>query len=116
MMHDEIYMKKALELARIAAQQGEVPVGAVVVKKSTGEIVGRGFNPDKVFDIVMGYLKFESEDYGLTGVAGIVAGTVFSISLYTSLIAIGLTFWPVLLIAGAIAIFQTMSVADLWPW
>ena len=76
----------------------------------------KGFNPDKVFDIVMGYLKFESEDYGLTGVAGIVAGTVFSISLYTSLIAIGLSFWPVLLIAGAIAIFQTMSVADLWPF
>ena len=41
---DEIYMKKALELAQIAAEQGEVPVGAVVVKKSTGEIVGRGFN------------------------------------------------------------------------
>lgn len=76
----------------------------------------KGFNPDKVFDIVMGYLTFESEDYGLTGVAGIVAGTVFSISLYTSLIAVGLSFWPVLLIAGAIAIFQTMSVADLWPW
>lgn len=41
---DEIYMKKALELAQIAAEQGEVPVGAIVVKKSTGEIVGRGFN------------------------------------------------------------------------
>ena len=43
-MRDEIYMKKALELAEIAASQGEVPVGAIVVKKSTGEIVGRGFN------------------------------------------------------------------------
>lgn len=41
---DEIYMKKALELAQIAAQQGEVPVGAVVVKRSSGEIIGRGFN------------------------------------------------------------------------
>lgn len=41
---DEIYMKKALELARIAAEQGEVPVGAIIVKNSTGEIVGRGFN------------------------------------------------------------------------
>lgn len=41
---DEIYMKKALELARIAAEQGEVPVGAIIVKDSTGEIVGRGFN------------------------------------------------------------------------
>ncbi|MGN0594160.1 MAG: tRNA adenosine(34) deaminase TadA [Hominimerdicola sp.] len=44
MNYDEIYMKKALELAEIAAEQGEVPVGAIVVKKSTGEVVGRGFN------------------------------------------------------------------------
>lgn len=44
MTYDEIYMKKALELAQIASEQGEVPVGAIVVKKSTGEIVGRGFN------------------------------------------------------------------------
>ena len=41
---DEVYMKKALELAKIAAKQGEVPVGAIVVKKSSGEIIGRGFN------------------------------------------------------------------------
>lgn len=37
-------MRKALELARLAAEEGEVPVGAVVVKKSTGEIIGRGSN------------------------------------------------------------------------
>ncbi len=44
MNRDEIYMRKALELAKLAAEQDEVPVGAIVVKKSTGEIVGRGFN------------------------------------------------------------------------
>ena len=44
MDRDEIYMRKALELAELAAGQGEVPVGAIVVKRSTGEIVGRGFN------------------------------------------------------------------------
>ena len=27
-----------------AAEQGEVPVGAIVVKRSSGEIIGRGFN------------------------------------------------------------------------
>ncbi len=43
-MNDEFYMSKALELANIASELGEVPVGAVVVKKSTGEIVGSGFN------------------------------------------------------------------------
>lgn len=38
------YMKRALELAQEAFDNGEVPVGAVVVKKSTGEIVGEGRN------------------------------------------------------------------------
>lgn len=41
---DEYYMSKAFELAQKAAELGEVPVGAVVVKKSTGEIVGKGYN------------------------------------------------------------------------
>ena len=45
MTRDELYMKKALELAEIAAEQGEVPVGAIVVKRSSGEIIGRGFMP-----------------------------------------------------------------------
>jgi tRNA(adenine34) deaminase len=37
-------MEKALALAKLAGDEGEVPVGAVVVKKSTGEIVGEGRN------------------------------------------------------------------------
>jgi tRNA(adenine34) deaminase len=41
-MTDDDYMKLALELASSAAEMGEVPVGALVVKD--GEIVGRGFN------------------------------------------------------------------------
>lgn len=44
MTRDELYMQKALELAALAAEQGEVPVGAIVVDRLTGEIVGRGFN------------------------------------------------------------------------
>ncbi len=41
-LSDEKYMREALLLAAQAAQSGEVPVGAVVVKD--GEIVGRGSN------------------------------------------------------------------------
>lgn len=37
-------MKRALELAEEAFREGEVPVGAVVVKKTTGEIIGEGRN------------------------------------------------------------------------
>ena len=38
------YMKRALELAETAYELGEVPVGAVIVRNSTGEIVGEGYN------------------------------------------------------------------------
>ena len=41
-MTDEDYMRRALELARRAEQEGEVPIGAVVV--SDGRIVGEGWN------------------------------------------------------------------------
>ena len=41
-MNDEDYMKLALALAQQAADAGEVPVGALVVKD--GKIIGRGYN------------------------------------------------------------------------
>ena len=39
---DERFMARALELARSGGAQGEVPVGAVVVRD--GEVIGEGFN------------------------------------------------------------------------
>jgi len=39
---DETFMRRALELARLAQQEGEVPVGSVVVLKET--ILGEGWN------------------------------------------------------------------------
>ncbi len=41
-MTDQEYMQIALELAGLAAQAGEVPVGALVVRDN--EIIGRGYN------------------------------------------------------------------------
>ena len=41
-MSDETFMREALGLANCAAEAGEVPVGAVVVKDGT--VVGRGYN------------------------------------------------------------------------
>jgi len=39
---DEYWMQRALELARRAAEEGEVPVGAVLVRD--GELLGMGWN------------------------------------------------------------------------
>jgi tRNA(adenine34) deaminase len=41
-MIDETYMRRALELAAIAEERGDVPVGAVIVRD--GEIAAVGFN------------------------------------------------------------------------
>ncbi len=44
-MHPERkYMERALKLAEYAASLGEVPVGAVIVHKPTGIIIGEGWN------------------------------------------------------------------------
>lgn len=39
---DQVFMQRALELAGVAAQAGEVPVGAVLVRE--GAVVGEGYN------------------------------------------------------------------------
>lgn len=41
---DKVYMERALELAKYAASLGEVPVGAVIVHKPSGNIIGEGWN------------------------------------------------------------------------
>lgn len=44
MSNPEQYMRRALELAQIAADQDEVPIGAVIVNPKTGEIVAEAYN------------------------------------------------------------------------
>ncbi|MFO7541567.1 MAG: deaminase [Thiobacillus sp.] len=40
--HDEVFMRRALDLARHAGQAGEVPVGALVVLNE--KVIGEGWN------------------------------------------------------------------------
>ena len=42
-MSDEVWMRRALDLAQEAERQGEVPVGAVLVRDDV--VLGEGFNP-----------------------------------------------------------------------
>ena len=58
-MTDE-FMKRALELAEISALEGEVPVGAVVVKD--GEIVGEGRNRRELGKNALYHAELEAID------------------------------------------------------
>lgn len=44
MQTDEYYLTRALELAKLGAEAGEVPVGAVIVDARTGDIVSEAHN------------------------------------------------------------------------
>ena len=44
LVNDAYYMKNALEQARMAAEKGEIPVGALVVDSESGEILAAAHN------------------------------------------------------------------------
>ena len=57
-MEHEVYMQKALELAREAALEGEVPVGCVIVRN--GEIVATGRNRRETAKTALGHAEIEA--------------------------------------------------------
>ena len=57
-MDDLFFMDAALELAREAAVEGEVPVGCVIVRG--GEIVGRGRNRRETAKTALGHAEIEA--------------------------------------------------------
>ena len=57
-MDDLFYMDAALELAKEAAAEGEVPVGCVIV--CDGKIVGRGRNRRETHKTALGHAEIEA--------------------------------------------------------
>ena len=57
-MEDLKFMDAALELAKEAFQEGEVPVGCVIVRK--GELVGRGRNRRETGKTALGHAEIEA--------------------------------------------------------
>ena len=57
-MDDLYFMDQALELAKEAAAEGEVPVGCVIVRN--GEIVGRGRNRRETKKTALGHAEIEA--------------------------------------------------------
>ncbi|UCH77302.1 MAG: nucleoside deaminase, partial [Candidatus Coatesbacteria bacterium] len=55
---DDRFMEEALALARVAAEAGEVPVGAVVVRE--GEVIGRGRNRTEATGQAVAHAEMEA--------------------------------------------------------
>ena len=67
-MEDTVFMDAALELAREAAREGEVPVGCVIVRN--GEIVGRGRNRRETGRTALGHAEIEAIDQACRTLGG----------------------------------------------
>ena len=57
-MEDAVYMQQALELAKAAAAEKEVPVGCVIVCR--GQVVGRGRNRRETGKTALGHAEIEA--------------------------------------------------------
>lgn len=64
----EVYMRRALELAQEAADEGEVPVGAVVVRG--GEIIGTGRNRRELARNALAHAEIEALDMACRRLGG----------------------------------------------
>ena len=67
-MEDRFFMEKALDLARQAAAEGEVPVGCVIVKDGT--IVGMGRNRRETGKTALGHAEIQAIEEACRNLGG----------------------------------------------
>lgn len=82
---------------------------------STDLLNTNAFNVSNVLDTMWDLLTFNATDYGLTGTAATLASIAFSIPLYVAMIVIGLSCWPVLIMAGIMAAIQGITSFGILP-
>jgi tRNA(adenine34) deaminase len=68
MDRDEVFMREALELAREAAREGEVPVGAVIVLKDT--VIATGRNRREEGKNALCHAELEAIDHACKALGG----------------------------------------------
>lgn len=66
--YNEKFMRQALELAREAAEAGEVPVGAVIVRD--GEVISTGKNGREMFRNALSHAELEAIDGACKALGG----------------------------------------------
>lgn len=67
---DEGMMRVALEEARRAAEDGDVPVGAVLISNATGKILAKGRNTREVMGTALGHAEINAISEGCAVLGG----------------------------------------------
>ena len=77
------------------------------------------FNIYNIWDTFIDLFTFNMDDYNLSPEMQMVASVTISVVLYAALISLGITCYPILLLAGAVAAIQTIATVDWnidWDW
>ena len=70
-------------------------------------------NMTNIWDTMVDIFTFNLDGYNMSPMMKTIATMTISLCLYAMLITIGLSCWPVLILAGLVAIIQAFSVADI---
>lgn len=64
------------------------------------------FNPVSIFNAAISLFTFSATDFGLTGLGATICTLIYSAVFYAALITFGLDNYPILILAGILAVFQ----------
>lgn len=79
------------------------------------------FNVQNIWETFLDLFTFNTDAYNMSSTASTVCSLTINLCLYATLLSIGITCWPVLLLAGLVAAIQAFSIADIQlpfelPW
>lgn len=97
-LNDERFMRMALDEARRAAEEGEIPIGAVIVNR--GRVVGRGHNLTEKLNDVTAHAEMQA----ITAAAQTLGGK------YLTDCTLYVTVEPCLMCAGALGWSQIPKI------
>lgn len=107
---DSYYLSSGLTIADcFNAGYWSVMVTSLSTSVSSYTGTDYSFNVYNVFDTLIDLLTFDLQSYGFSPMVSTIASAVVVVPLYVGLITIGLSCYPVLLLAGALAVFQGAS-------
>lgn len=95
----------------------EIMVSTNSVDTSTYLSADYSFNIYQIWDTFQDLFTFNTDDYGFEEPYGTIASLLMCVPMYALLISVGLTCYPVLIVAGVVAAVQGIATAIThWDW
>lgn len=101
------YISQGLDVKQ-CFNQGYWSIMVSSMSTATDAYVGTDFtfNPADIFNTMIDLFTFNATDLGLSGWTATIASLLFTVPLYAALLSIGMSFYPVLIMAGILAAIQ----------